>query len=184
MFNTGSFLGQRHATITVTFDRPQYAEVQLDIRGYVRRDVIVDPSLIQFGAVQQGAGAERQVKVTYAGRSDWKITDVRSRSPWLEAELDEVRRTAGQVSYEDGTPVTNTNSAFALASCRGCTTVAVSFQVVLIVGQSNVITPAVISEMRTKRHRPFAVLCKNKPNGRLMTMYCFDARNNPNSQLM
>jgi putative peptide zinc metalloprotease protein len=37
--------------------------------------------------------------------------------------------------------VTNTNSAFAFANCRGCTTVAVSFQVVLVVGQSNTIAP-------------------------------------------
>jgi putative peptide zinc metalloprotease protein len=45
------------------------------------------------------------------------------------------------LTVEDGAPVTNTNSAFALASCRGCTTVAVSFQVVLVVGQSDTIAP-------------------------------------------
>jgi len=45
------------------------------------------------------------------------------------------------LTVDDGAPVTNTNSAFALASCRGCTTVAVSFQVVLVVGQSGTIAP-------------------------------------------
>lgn len=45
------------------------------------------------------------------------------------------------VTVTDGAPVTNTNSAFALASCTRCTTVAVSFQVVLVVGQSNVVVP-------------------------------------------
>jgi putative peptide zinc metalloprotease protein len=45
------------------------------------------------------------------------------------------------ITVTDGAPVTNTNSAFAFASCRGCTTVAVSFQVVLVVGQSNTIAP-------------------------------------------
>lgn len=45
------------------------------------------------------------------------------------------------VTIHDGAPVTNTNSAYALADCQGCTTVAVSFQVVLIVGQSNQIAP-------------------------------------------
>jgi len=45
------------------------------------------------------------------------------------------------LTVDDGAPVTNTNSAFALASCRGCTTVAVSFQVVLVVGQSDTIAP-------------------------------------------
>lgn len=45
------------------------------------------------------------------------------------------------VTVRDGAPVTNTNSAFALASCRACTTVAVSFQIVLIVGQTKSIVP-------------------------------------------
>ncbi|MBV9486542.1 MAG: hypothetical protein JO246_10840 [Frankiaceae bacterium] len=45
------------------------------------------------------------------------------------------------VTVGGGDPVTNTNSAFAIASCDACTTVAVSFQLVLVVGQSNVIMP-------------------------------------------
>ncbi|MGZ4221757.1 MAG: hypothetical protein ACXVH3_11375 [Solirubrobacteraceae bacterium] len=45
------------------------------------------------------------------------------------------------VTVQDGAPVTNTNSAFAIAHCNACTTVAVSFQVVLVIGQSRIITP-------------------------------------------
>lgn len=45
------------------------------------------------------------------------------------------------VTITDGDAVTNTNSAYALASCTDCTTVAVSFQVVLIIGQSDVVVP-------------------------------------------
>jgi putative peptide zinc metalloprotease protein len=45
------------------------------------------------------------------------------------------------VTVTGGAPVTNTNSAYAIASCNACTTVAVSFQVVLVVGQSNRIVP-------------------------------------------
>jgi putative peptide zinc metalloprotease protein len=45
------------------------------------------------------------------------------------------------VTVTNGAPVTNTNSAFALAHCQACTTVAVSFQVVLVIGQSNNIAP-------------------------------------------
>jgi putative peptide zinc metalloprotease protein len=45
------------------------------------------------------------------------------------------------VTVKNGAPVTNKNSAFALASCNACTTVAVSFQVVLVVGVSNTIVP-------------------------------------------
>jgi putative peptide zinc metalloprotease protein len=45
------------------------------------------------------------------------------------------------VTVTGGANVTNTNSAFALAHCKACTTVAVSFQLVLIVGSSKVIAP-------------------------------------------
>jgi putative peptide zinc metalloprotease protein len=45
------------------------------------------------------------------------------------------------VTVTGGKPVTETNSAYAFAHCRGCTTVAVSFQVVLVVGQSKIIAP-------------------------------------------
>jgi putative peptide zinc metalloprotease protein len=45
------------------------------------------------------------------------------------------------VTVQDGTPVTNTNSAFAIAHCKACTTVAVSFQIVLVIGQSKIIAP-------------------------------------------
>ena len=45
------------------------------------------------------------------------------------------------ITIKDGQPATGSNTAYALASCTGCTTVAVSFQVVLIVGQSNVVVP-------------------------------------------
>ena len=61
-----------------------------------------------------------------------------------------VGTTDGRVTYDvayavvtvsGGAPVTETNAAYALASCHSCTTVAVSFQVVLVVGQSNDVAP-------------------------------------------
>jgi len=61
-----------------------------------------------------------------------------------------VNTTDGSVLYDvafalvwvtDGAAVLNTNAAYAFADCSGCTTVAVGFQVVLVVGQSNVVIP-------------------------------------------
>jgi putative peptide zinc metalloprotease protein len=43
--------------------------------------------------------------------------------------------------WADGDTVANTNEAYALASCTGCQTVAVAFQVVLILGNANVVVP-------------------------------------------
>jgi putative peptide zinc metalloprotease protein len=43
--------------------------------------------------------------------------------------------------WADGDTVANSNEAYALASCAGCQTVAVAFQVVLVVGEANVVVP-------------------------------------------
>ncbi|WP_051385821.1 M50 family metallopeptidase [Actinokineospora inagensis] len=60
-----------------------------------------------------------------------------------------INTTDGSVKYEvsfalvwaTGDTVDNRNEAWALASCHTCATVAIAFQVVLIVGQANVIVP-------------------------------------------
>ncbi|MDA0173406.1 hypothetical protein OJ998_30160 [Solirubrobacter taibaiensis] len=50
------------------------------------------------------------------------------------------------VTVADGATVDQKNSAYALASCKACTTVAVAFQLVLVVGQSDVIMPINVAE--------------------------------------
>jgi len=99
-FNTRAFLGQHGAHLTVTIDRPYYAEVQLEVKGYIRTDVVVDPGQVNFGSVDEGAGAERKFTVDFAGRQDWQILDVKPGSPALNASIKETRRDAGRVSYE------------------------------------------------------------------------------------
>ncbi len=99
-YNTRSFLGQKSATITVVIDKPYYAEVQLTIEGYIRSDVVFDPGEVNFGEVDQSATAEKKLTVTYAGRPDWKITDVRSANEHFEVELSETGRSGGRVSYD------------------------------------------------------------------------------------
>lgn len=99
-FNTRSFLGHRDATITVTFDQPYFAEVQLTVSGYVRSDVVLNPGSVDFGQVDLGQSKEKKLAVNYAGRDDWKIVDVRSASKYFGASLAETHRGQGRVSYE------------------------------------------------------------------------------------
>lgn len=99
-FNTRSFLGQRSATITVVFDKPFYAEVQLQVDGYIRSDVVLEPGMVEFGTVDQGSPAERRIQVDYAGRGDWRIVDVRSGVPYLKGRVEERQRSGGQVGYD------------------------------------------------------------------------------------
>jgi hypothetical protein len=99
-YNTKSFLGQKNATITVTIDKPYFAEVQLTVDGFIRSDVVFDPGAVDFGEVDQGSSAERKIRLTYAGRSTWQITDVRSANPNLEVEILDNTRTTGRVTYD------------------------------------------------------------------------------------
>jgi putative peptide zinc metalloprotease protein len=50
------------------------------------------------------------------------------------------------VTVTNGDPVQNENSAYALASCHACTTLAVSFQLVLVVGQTDKVMPINVAE--------------------------------------
>ncbi len=98
-FNTSSFVGQKSATITVVFDRPAYAEVQLKVSGYIRTDITFDPPEINYGELASGTSREQEVTITHRGNSNWEITDVRSHCRHLEVRLDPPRRSPGQVQY-------------------------------------------------------------------------------------
>jgi hypothetical protein len=100
VYNTRSFDGAKSATITVTIDKPFYAEVQLQVSGYIRRDVVFDPGHVAFGTVDEGESAEVVIHVAYAGREDWQIQDVRSANRHLEVELEETVRGGGRVEYD------------------------------------------------------------------------------------
>jgi hypothetical protein len=98
-FNTRTFLGQRSATVTVVIDKPFYAEVQLQVAGYIRRDIVIHPGEVDLGTVDQGTPVEKEISISYAGRNDWQILDVKSGSPYLDAQIAETRRDSGQVAY-------------------------------------------------------------------------------------
>lgn len=99
-FNTGAFLGEKSATITVLFDRPFAAEVQLHVGGVIRGDVTCTPGEVNFGAVDLGATVERHITVSRVGRGDWQILDARSANEALEVELTETARGRNGVSYD------------------------------------------------------------------------------------
>lgn len=100
IYNTRAFLGSRSAVLTVVIDQPFPAEVQLHVTGYIRSDVVLNPGSIKFGNVRRGEVAERPIDIDYAGRADWRIVDVRTTNPHLEAQLLEKRRETGLVSYQ------------------------------------------------------------------------------------
>ena len=99
-FNTRTFLGQHGATLTVTFDKPFYAEVQLRVAGNIRGDVTFDPPFVDLGNVDLGKGAERMIRVARVGSSPWEIKDVRSANSNFEVALSKPTVGAGQTTYD------------------------------------------------------------------------------------
>ena len=99
-FNTRTFLGQHGATVTVTFDKPFHAEVQLRVAGNIRSDVTFEPPFVDLGNVDLGKGVERTVRVTHVGGSVWQINDVRSANSMFEVVLSKPLRTSTQTAYD------------------------------------------------------------------------------------
>lgn len=99
-YNTDTFRGKRGATLTVTIDKPFYSEVRLRVDGYIRKDMVFHPGAIEFGAVEHGSETSESSQILYAGRSDWKVVDVRSNLPWLIPSIEERSRGGGRVDYQ------------------------------------------------------------------------------------
>ena len=99
-YNTAAFLGPKGATLTVIFDKPFWAEVQLNVRGFIRSDVLLQPGSVDFGSVEQDSGGERILTVSHTGRQDWRIGKVRGVNPHLSATATELARNVAQVTYQ------------------------------------------------------------------------------------
>lgn len=98
-FNTDTFRGQRGATLTVVMDRPFYSEIRLRVDGYIRSDMVFHPGSLEFGRVSQGEALTKATKLLYAGRSDWKVVDLRSNQPWLQPTFQQLSRGNGRIDY-------------------------------------------------------------------------------------
>lgn len=97
--NSRAFVGSKGATITVVFDRPYYAEVQLRVRSYIRSDIVFEPEAVNFGNVDFGNSAERTVTINYSGSRNWRITDVVSPSPYITTSISEPMVSGSQIVY-------------------------------------------------------------------------------------
>ncbi|MBQ5790791.1 MAG: DUF1573 domain-containing protein, partial [Thermoguttaceae bacterium] len=90
----------RKATITVVFSKPALAEVQMQVKTYIRADVGFDPGSIEFGTTTQGKSVVKRAYLQYEGRPDWALIGVQKTNPGIRAEAREARRTATGVVYE------------------------------------------------------------------------------------
>ncbi len=98
-FNTGTHTGSRSATLTVTFDKPTFSEIQLHVKGYIRSDVVFQPGEATFGNMMQGTSKSIEVGVDYAGKPAWQINQVTSSDSFITVVPTEVSRQNGRIRY-------------------------------------------------------------------------------------
>lgn len=99
-FNTHLFHGKQGATITVIFDKPYYAEVQLHVSGVIRSDLVIDPGSVVFGTIMQGLGAEAHVAVRCHNRSIGQVTVAKPVSPYLTVQITPKAQTNRLFEYD------------------------------------------------------------------------------------
>ena len=98
-FKTSDFVGVRSAVITVVFDRPFYAELQLIVKGNIRSDISPEPGEIQFGEVALGSEQVTDVKISYLGTAKWEIQDVLSKNEHLAVKLSPSKSIGNKIEY-------------------------------------------------------------------------------------
>lgn len=97
----------RAKTPTISTDITFFAEggayskvVDIPITVYIRPDLVMTPGAAEFGNLDVGTGGERHVNIAYAGNEAWQITQVRSNSRFVQAEVKQLNRGGGRVDYD------------------------------------------------------------------------------------
>ena len=98
--DTRKFTRRKDSNVIITFDAPLHAEVRIPITAYIRTDVVFDPGSVAFGAVELGQEATRKIRLQYAGRDDWHVKEIHSRSESVVAKAVELTRGGGRVEYD------------------------------------------------------------------------------------
>jgi hypothetical protein len=100
--DTTRFQGHKASGLTLTFDRPNYLEKDLNMNCFIRTDVMVTPGGAEFGVVARGSTPQVVLNLNYyGGHADWGVTKLQTISPHVEAKLQELSRSpGGVVSYQ------------------------------------------------------------------------------------
>jgi len=97
--DTRNHSGRKDAVITVVFDSPFSAEVQIPVYVNISSNLDCQPDVIYFGSVSQGTAAKQEATVHYRGRRDWQIVKTECANLHLQAQATETGRTPGSIDY-------------------------------------------------------------------------------------
>jgi hypothetical protein len=98
--DTRRFQGLKETTVTVTFDQPVFAQVQIPVKAFINPDVVINPGAAEFGGIAKGADRLLRLVVVYNGRGMSTIKEATCKNPNVAAKLLETRRDAFSSNYE------------------------------------------------------------------------------------
>ena len=101
VIDTTNFKDYKASGLTLFLDRPSAASVDLNITCFIRSDVTLNPGQVDFGVVNRSKGPKLELALTYAGgQANWAVTEMKTISDHVVAELREQGRSpGGQVNY-------------------------------------------------------------------------------------
>lgn len=91
--DTTKFDREKSSGLTLVLDRPTPIPVELGLRCFIESSLTVTPGLVDFGTVARSGTPSVAVTVSYSGgRPGWKIDEMKTISPTVSAQLEEVGR--------------------------------------------------------------------------------------------
>ena len=87
-FDTTGFAGEKLKSVRIYSNDPEVSVAVLTVKGFVQVDVSTTPSRLFFDVVTSGEKARKDVVVSVRDGAKATITEVSSRSPYLDVKLD------------------------------------------------------------------------------------------------
>jgi len=99
--DTRRFVGAKTVTIYVTFIKPRFEEVALQVTAFAREDFMIHPDTIAFGQVAKGQTKQATVRVSFYGDPNWRIEGATSDSSFIKPTFKAVpSQNTTEVGYE------------------------------------------------------------------------------------
>jgi hypothetical protein len=94
------FTGPKTISVYVTVGPEYTSTATLQVSANSRADVVFNPGQVSFGVVPRGQRPVQSIDVEYAGKLDWRVTEVvKNTSDPVDAALEELYRRPGEVGY-------------------------------------------------------------------------------------
>lgn len=94
------FTGPKTVTVHITVGPTYVSTAELRVSANSRADVVFNPGQVNFGSVAPGQTPSQTVDVEYAGKLDWRVSEVVTADAPFSVELRELYRRRGQVGYQ------------------------------------------------------------------------------------